>query len=291
MLGEDPMAKILGVHGIGQQLKGPNTLRDEWLPALRDGLALAGVNQLHEDDLSCAFYGCLFRRPGTMAVGDYPYDASDVDDAWEQELLMAWWAEAALIDPAVPPPNPPAKTMARTPRWAQRALDSLSHSRFFTGVAERAMVGDLKQVRAYMTDNDIRHKVCERVADAVSDDTRVLIGHSLGAVVVYEALCAHPEWPVTTFVSLGAPLGIRNLIFERLRPAPQDGMGAWPGAVERWVNVADAGDVVALVKDLRPQFGERVGNQLVHNGATAHNIRPYLTAKETGHAIAAGLGD
>ena len=285
------MAKIVGVHGIGQQLKGPNSLHDEWLPALRDGLKHAGVNRLAADELSCAFYGDLFRRPGTMAVGDYPYDASDVDNAWEQELLMAWWTEASEVDPEVPKPNPTAQTMARTPGWAQRALDSLSYSRFFAGVAERAMVGDLKQVRAYMTDDDTRRNVSERVADAVGDDTRVLIGHSLGSVVAYEALCAHPEWPVTTFVSLGAPLGIRNLIFERLRPTPQDGMGAWPGDVERWVNVADPGDIVALVKDLRPQFGDRVGNELVNNGATSHNIRPYLTAKETGHAIAASLGD
>ena len=55
------------------------------------------------------------------------------------------------------------------------------------------------------------------------------------------------------------------------------------------MNVADAGDVVALVKDLRPLFGARVACYLVHNGSHAHDVRPYLTAAETGAAIAAGL--
>jgi hypothetical protein len=36
------MARIVAVHGIGQQLKGPYTLKDAWLPAMWDGLALAG---------------------------------------------------------------------------------------------------------------------------------------------------------------------------------------------------------------------------------------------------------
>ncbi len=56
------------------------------------------------------------------------------------------------------------------------------------------------------------------------------------------------------------------------------------------VNVADAGDVVvALVKDLRPLFGGQVADYLVHNGSHAHDVRPYLTAAETGAAIAADL--
>ncbi|HKI19089.1 MAG TPA: hypothetical protein VKA15_14470, partial [Isosphaeraceae bacterium] len=82
---------------------------------------------------------------------------------------------------------------------------------------------------------------------------------------------------------------IRNLIFDLLEPAPQTGIGAWPGSVQRWISIADGGDVVALVKDLRRGFGVNVENHLIYNGATAHDILPYLTAKETGDAIATGL--
>jgi pimeloyl-ACP methyl ester carboxylesterase len=176
----------------------------------------------------------------------------------------------------------------------QAGLRALSGSGFFAGVAERALIQDLRQVRLYLTDAGVRQAVQERIAAAVDDDVRVLVGHSLGAVVAYEALCAHPEWPVEALVTLGAPLGIRNLIFDRLQPPPgtSEGkrLGRWPGVVRAWTNVADSGDPVALVKDLRPQFGPEVACFVVSNGAWAHAVGPYLTARETGAAVAASLG-
>jgi hypothetical protein len=115
-------------------------------------------------------------------------------------------------------------------------------------------------------------------------------------VVAYEALSANPGWPVRMLVTLGSPLGIPNLIFDRLQPAPLPAAGVrpgprgcWPGLGRAWVNVADRGDVVALVKDLRGAFGPDVDCWIVDNGATAHNVRPYLTAVQAGRAIWKGL--
>ena len=65
--------------------------------------------------------------------------------------------------------------------------------------------------------------------------------------------------------------------------------GLWPGPVRAWTNVADAGDVVALVKNLRPQFGPPVECYLIDSGARAHAVSPGMTAKEAGAAIAAAL--
>jgi hypothetical protein len=288
------VAQVVGVHGVGQQHQGPNQLHHTWYPALADGLHLAGSTG--EVGLACAFYGDVFRPPGQpLAVGDPWYEASDVEAGFEAELLAAWWAEAARVDAAVIAPD--AEVLAGVPRAVQRALDALSGSRFFAGLAERALIFDLKQVCRYFHEPDVRRTALQRVAEVVMSDTRVLVGHSLGSVVAYEALCAHPEWPVRALVTLGSPLGIRNLIFDRLAPAPaQDPVtgalrGAWPGSVACWTNVADQGDVVALVKDLRPRFGERLVGFLVDNGASAHDVRPYLTAMETGRAVAFGLAD
>jgi hypothetical protein len=281
------MALIVAVHGIGQQLEGENSLLAKWGPALRDGLLRAGVHFPGGNGLKCAFYGDLFRRKGKQAGGVPPYNAADVSPGWEQEMLEAWWREAAAVEATVPGPD--AATKLRTPRVVQRALNALSQSKFWAGVGERALIFDLKQVKTYLHDEDIRSQVRRRVVEAVGLDTKVLVGHSLGSVVAYECLCAHPEWRIQALVTLGSPLGIRNLIFEKLQPPPRGDCGAWPGSVRQWTNIADQGDVVALVKDLRPLFGEQVVNQLIDNGARAHNILPYLTAEETGHAIAAGL--
>jgi pimeloyl-ACP methyl ester carboxylesterase len=289
------MAQVVCVHGIGQQLKGEDSLAGLWQPALRDGLRRAGCPEKRmptDGELRCVFYGDVFRPVGRkLDVGDPWLTAADATD-FDQELLMAWWRGAAESDPGVI--DPEARTLVRAPGSVQAGLRALSGSAFFAGLADRVKLFDLQQVRRYMTDPDVRRDVQDRIAAEVGEDTRVVVGHSLGSVVAYEALCAHPEWPVRALVTLGSPLGIRNLIFDRLRPRPTvrdsgQPMGVWPGAVESWVNVADAGDAVALVKDLRPQFGAKVGCYLVSNGSHAHDVKPYLTAAETGAAIAAGL--
>lgn len=267
----------------------------EWTAALRDGIRASADISPHlqgEADIECVFYGDLFRPAGRMlGVGDPWLRATDATE-FDRALLATWWRAAAESDPEVVDPD--AKTLLRTPTSVQAALRALSGSRFFTGLAERAMLFDLQQVRRYITEPEVRHAVQDRVEAVVAIDTRVMIGHSLGSVVAYEALCAHPEWPVRGLVTLGSPLGVRNLIFDRLMPAPvvrESGKltGEWPGAVARWTNVADAGDVVALVKDLRPLFGDEVVCCLVYNGSHAHAVQPYLTAAETGAAIAASL--
>ena len=58
------------------------------------------------------------------------------------------------------------------------------------------MLSDLQQVRRYVVDLTVRRAVQDRIAARVGEDTRVVVGHSLGSVVAYEALCAHPGWPV-----------------------------------------------------------------------------------------------
>jgi hypothetical protein len=290
------VARIVCVHGIAQQVKGEETLGREWSAALRDGIRLAGAPSvsLSDADIRYAFYGNLFRQSGrTLGVGDPILTAQDTTE-FEQELILAWWQAAAATDPGVISPD--ARSLVRAPRSLQAALRALSGSRFFSGLAERAMISHAVQVRRYFTEPEIRQAIQQTVSAVVDDDTRVIIGHSLGSVVAYEWLCANPSWPVRTLITLGSPLGVRGLIFDRLKPAPTSRpghasppQGHWPGPIQSWTNIADDGDIVALVKDLRPQFGDRMRCHIVHNGSKAHAIASYLTAPETGRAILAGL--
>ncbi|HTZ92977.1 MAG TPA: alpha/beta hydrolase [Streptosporangiaceae bacterium] len=280
------MAKIVGVHGIGQEVRGPEMLRTAWAPALRDGVALSGAASPPPGEFDIAFYGDVFRPPGTKAVGMPGYTAADITPGFEQDLLAGWWTAAAACDAAVP--GPADLTKARTPRMAQRALNAISQSSFFSALTERVIISFIKQVHAYLTDERVRSEIQARVEAVVGPDTAVLVGHSLGSVVAYEAAAAHPEWDLA-LVTLGSPLGIRNLVFDRLRPRPQNDTGHFPAAAATWTNVADAGDVVALVKQLAPLFGSRVQDLQIHNGSKAHDVSPYLTAVQTGQAVAAGL--
>ncbi|MFE9401744.1 antibiotic ABC transporter ATP-binding protein [Streptomyces sp. NPDC006530] len=300
------MARIVVVHGVAQQFKGARTLLASVAPALRDGVA-ASVDgpapDLGDDDIACAFYGDAFVRPGTRATTLPAYDETDVESDYESELLLAWWLEAARVYPEVLGPDAKSRGvagyMASLPLkrpMVRRALNALTHAPYFARVAEPLLIFGLKQVRRYFTEPGLRERVQEAVARTIGPDTRVLVGHSLGTVAAYEVLCdeslraAHPEWEIPTLVTLGSPLGLRGLVFDRLLPTPAADNGCWPPGVRAWTNVADARDIVALVKELAPRFGSGVDDHEIDNGVEMHSMSRYLTAPVTGRAIADGLG-
>jgi hypothetical protein len=281
------MTRIVVVHGIGQQYLGPRTIQRSVAAAVADGVALAGGPPVTEDDVTVAFYGDWFRPPGRKGAG---YELTrDELDRYERAMLSALWAGAARVEPDRVP-NPSAGTSKiPTPVTAQRALDAMSHSRSLAGVADHFLLGTLRQVRRYLTEEETRERAQERIAACMGPRTEVVIGHSLGSIVAYEALCANTCWPVKVLVTLGSPLGIRNLIFDRLQPPPVGGHGHWPGSLRSWTNVCDRYDVVALVKELAPLFGAGVNDVCVSNGWRVHDLVAHLTAVETGRAVTAGL--
>jgi len=291
--GGGPVGRVVAVHGIGKAYGAPQVMAADWVPALLGGVTLAdGAGLLGPGDVTCVFYGDVFRRSGRL-LGYEDLKAltgADIDDEQDMQLLVAWWRAAADVDSWVIPPDARSLGVAS---GVQAALAALAGSRFLAGTSERLLLVWLRQVRTYFTVPGVRDVVQERFARAIGPDTRVVVAHSLGSVVAYEALCAHPEWPVRALVTLGSPLGIRTIIFDRLTPPPTsvNGVrrGGWPGAVESWTNIADRRDFVALVKSLGRYFGEAITDVEISNGVRMHDVRRYLTAVETGHAIVAGF--
>ncbi|OXM56451.1 antibiotic ABC transporter ATP-binding protein [Amycolatopsis thailandensis] len=285
------------VHGVGQEFRGPELMCQSVGPALRDGVRLSGGPALSAGDVACVFYGDVFFEPGSRTGDVPPWDEFDVETGFEAELLEAWWEYAASVDPAVAGPDEQgtrgavgyALSRPLLIRRVRAALNALTGLPFFEKVSDRMLVFALKQVRRYMTEPSVRVAARERVAAAVGAETRVVVAHSLGSVVAYEALCANPRWPVTDFVTVGSPLGLRSVIFDRLDPAPVDGAGVWPAGVRRWTNIADPGDVVALAGVLADRFGDRVVDVPITNGARMHDLLRYLTAPSVGTAVARGL--
>ena len=139
-----------------------------------------------------------------------------------------------------------------------------------------------------MNEPDLQDRLQERIEAEIAEDTRVLVAHSLGTVLSYNALAVHDDWPVHTFVTLGSPLAV-PVMFNSLKPAPVDGQGDWPGSVQRWVNVRAVGDKAAGLS-LVEKFGPRVEEHFIDNGHRAHAPEPYLNCVATGAAIAEALG-
>ncbi|BAY59490.1 hypothetical protein NIES2135_63670 (plasmid) [Leptolyngbya boryana NIES-2135] len=293
--------KIVGIHGIAHTHLTAPEIEREWLPAIQGGLEEAGFSRIQPEDFTIAAYGALFRPEGTRAGWLPRLTAADIQDEREVTLLLEWWREAARlsqINRSHPQPDflgedltiesPDSEGRGRTSRTVQAALRQLAKSKYFRQLGgERAVLFVLKQVREYLHNLEMKQAIQQRVIEKVSPDTRVIIGHSLGSVVAYECLCAHPEWNVETLITLGSPLGMSPIVFDALTPAPELGRGMYPN-VKQWFNVADQGDIVALEKELEPKFGAIV-DVLVYNGWESHSATRYLNAKETGRAIATGL--
>ncbi|WP_051088819.1 hypothetical protein [Lamprocystis purpurea] len=146
-----------------------------------------------------AFYGDLFLEPGQQ--GDDPGDFTSAQSQFAEALAREWLghvAERATKD----------KTRVAGQREraylsgqmgaeqgagavARSAIGGFSRISWFAphgmGFAERFVNRALAQVTRYLTDDTIRSAAIDSVLRLVGPDTRVLIGHSLGSVVAYEA--------------------------------------------------------------------------------------------------------
>lgn len=117
------------------------------------------------------------------------------------------------------------------------------------------------EVAAYLRAEDASQRTAarEEVAARITQHRpRIVVAHSLGSVVAYEALHAHPELQPDLFLTLGSPLALPRVVFERLIPAPRPAGSApqgmpLPGRT-RWVNIADPGDPVAVPPQLSQYF-------------------------------------
>lgn len=281
---------IVAVHGIAQQLKGPDQLRALWVPALRDGVTFASGATPDDVPFRMAFYGNLFRHQLTTpktksgAPDDTLGNLSDdeVDDllgvisevVTEAEIAAA--AESAEKGfPGVPGPL----------AHALRAIDAR-----FGAAAGILYLGTMRQVRRYLQDPDLKGAVDQLIADTMAEEMAsgsplVLIGHSLGSVVAYEFVRQHPDHPVDLLLTLGSPLSLR-MVRSRL-PEPPAGM---PAGVRSWVNVRAFNDPVAVGGDLN-RFWAGVQDRHVDNGRRdPHSVAAYLSAVETGRPVANALG-
>lgn len=298
--------KVVGIHGVANNYSSSPQIEHTWLPALQGGLENSGCPRIDRREFEAVFYGDLFRQSGMRSVNIPRLSAQDITQEWEQQLLIEWWRESSRLsllncsdrDGLGESPNiqsPDFQGRGQTSNLVQRALLQLTKSRFFysVGVTESFWIFALRQVYSYIHDLKMKQAILQRVCDKVSpQETKVIVAHSLGSIVAYEALCAHPEWNVHTLVTLGSPLGVPNLVFGKLTPTPENGVGVWPN-VQQWFNIADQGDIVALQKNLRPHFGlnseQTIVDRLIYNGWKSHSVENYLTARETGAAVFSGL--
>ncbi|MFJ5772683.1 hypothetical protein [Streptomyces sp. NPDC093094] len=285
------MSHVVMCHGIGYQYEHRETSLTPWYGALRASLTDAALPVPEPERVSAVFYGNCFRslKGGKAAVSDDENELDDIPNFRSGDVRDPF--EAALLEAFAQGTEEPQEGGKGL---VQSALRRLERSERLGRPPAKVAIWAVRQVRRYLDPADTVHACAQqRFERVVTPDTRVVVAHSLGSVVAYEALCAHPEWNIDTFVTLGSPLGIGE-IRDRLRPS---GAGAWPH-VRRWVNIAAKEDPIALVKELAPLFDERVDDRTVVNlpwyrparhVLGGHAVTRYLTTADLAEAVGAAL--
>jgi len=308
------VATIVLVHGIAQEQKSADTLEQEWLPDLAGGVRTAGFAEIADRlyrlrsgpdgiDTRMAFYGDLFLTDDQQGLE--PADLSPAGQALAEELALEWTARAASRSADEKSRRAASQELAQLHQTtgeeqgvraaARSAINSLARIRWFAplgmGFASRFVMRSLTQVTQYLSDDALREQALARVRALLTPETQVLIGHSLGSVVAFEA-AQMLDQPLPLFITIGCPLGLHTVVYERVRPQPP----RFPVAVRHWMNVADRNDIVAAEPDLAPLFGPTApsgavveGGYTVENGAKPHQADFYLTKAQVGRPIGALL--
>lgn len=281
------VVSFAGVHGIGNHkylktakgdLRGATgAVGADWSDWIGRGLRTAEVALRERGPVPVAYYAdCLFRGE--------PMGAEDPArlTPFGQELLAAWIEEVRLSqEDAV------GAAAALAPQ-GRLTLPLRSMTQWFTErfgrQSLRIVTAAVAELATYFDPDfpDARQAARERVASMLRRHRpRVLLAHSLGSVVAYEALMAEPDLGVELFVTLGSPLAMKSVVFDRLSPAPAD-RGAKPQGVATWVNIADRGDPVAVPrKGVSRRFSDvaRDRESSIHL-VDPHRAKSYLRCRE-----------
>ncbi|MFI0968246.1 alpha/beta fold hydrolase [Streptomyces sp. NPDC021080] len=305
------MSRIVLVHGVGQEQESADSLEASWIPALAGGVRNAERPDLADrlwrqsrpGVLECrmVFYGNLFQVPGRMGNGQLVADLTPQQQELAMGLAEVWLRQAeerAMLEADRDEAYRQlcALDTQAAARQGMRAagrplLNALARLRWFSpagiAFAERFADRSLAQVTRYLTEDAVREEVQGRIAAHLGPETVAIIGHSLGSVAAFQA--AHRlEHELPLLVTLGSPLGLRTLVYDRL---PEEKMV--PPQVKRWVNLADRDDLVAAVLDLRTLFADPHGvlesDWMLDNGSQPHRAQSYLTKSQTGAPLAVAL--
>ncbi|WP_307822258.1 serine peptidase [Streptomyces sp. CRB46] len=272
---------IVAVHGIGNHLSGRSPeqaateLAGQWRLRLQHGFTTAGLADHRLPALHAAYYAHHTHAAERQAAVP---DVHAIDEQ-EQSFVIAW--ALALGSPTL------QERQGLMTAPLRQILSWVSLRRNIPiGTVIRLAVQMAGEVRRYLHVPQVRAAAQSTVAESIRQvRPRVVLAHSLGSVVAYEALHAHPELTVDCFVTLGSPLGLPGGIFDHLVPAPIADRGARPAGVRYWVNLADTGDLVAIPRRLGDRFPVDQHADTPMGRIDFHTFGAYLSSPLTAAAI------
>ncbi|HEX7934817.1 MAG TPA: hypothetical protein VF573_17320 [Paraburkholderia sp.] len=284
--------RLMFVHGIAQGGKDPGVLTSEWLGALKEGLTRAGMDLPPNVEVDFPFYAD--RLDQFVEEFGLPSDASvlpkgsPVDKEYEQFRIRV--AEEIRVRRGISDqqirqeiPNTTLEKGVQNWAWVQAILRLVDKQ--VPDLTQTTLEVFLRDVFLYTQREVVQKAIDKIVAEKLTQDTLVVVGHSLGSVVAYNVLKT-AGYKVPLFVTVGSPLGI-STINKTVRPLCN------PAGSGGWYNAYDKHDVVALYPLDSDHFG--VSPAITNNGSVEnwtsnkHGIIGYLDDANVAAAICSGL--
>ncbi|MET9462594.1 hypothetical protein ABZY05_47705 [Streptomyces canus] len=292
------MAGVVMVHGIWNRQRGMEpgeaavALAKRHRSRLEQGLAASGLTHVPVPDVAMAYYAHVLSDGWQdQAAGQAETRLEDLSPAQQEDARE--WLELA----GVPVPQ---EMQAGVLAPLRQMVGWLVRRRTGDGVAatvhkdiserlSRLIIAFLQDTDAYTSRPRRRQQAREVVAQTIREHRpTVVVAHSLGSVVAYEALHEFSDLQAELLVTLGSPLGLPAMM-RKLDPEPISGYGQRPPGVGRWVNVADVGDLVALPPKLGGCFPVDAHETTDIGLLAFHSLERYLADGMTGAVIAPHL--
>jgi pimeloyl-ACP methyl ester carboxylesterase len=298
------MPHVTFIHGIGNK-PAPEDLLNDWRVALVDDGGL-DLDTMGVTSSMVYWADLLYASPDPAGNGQESsaleaqstVGPEDADMTWldgvpedERRFVEGLGQKLGLAevtatpDEVAPDPIVPGSKLEAIPlpdpikrRLMRALLRDVHHFLYNASFSPRP--GETFQIRT-----DVRARVLEKLTEAADRRPHLVVGHSLGSVIAYDALVALDGAPVVdALLTVGSPLGISE-VRDGLTP-PWTSHDGWPSQrlkAGRWSNVSDALDPVCGFFDR--EIGEhyrqggvvRVEDVGVQNAGTwRHSIGKYL---------------
>lgn len=149
----------------------------------------------------------------------------------------------------------------------------VDYAPFLLKIVPGVLQSTAEEVKRYFkNDNNIACEIREVLKAQLrplleNNDKILLVGHSLGSVIAYDALweLSHVEKienKVDIFLTLGSPLGM-NYVQKRIKGSGYKGRMRYPANINRWINISSEGDITALDRVFADDFADMIDLKMV----------------------------
>lgn len=290
-----PPRKLVFVHGRSQQGKDPEKLKETWVDALNRGAAAAQIQIPADLEISLPYYGDTLDDFAKQLKLPLTNDIQAKGESVVNEDFLQFQAEIAdalrvqrgITDEQVNEEygNNPKQKGPLNWEWVQAILRTLD--KHGGGVNQLTLELFTRDVFLYSRRSLVRETIDKIVANSITQEPTVVVGHSLGSVVAYSVLLDNKlNLNVPLYVTVGSPLGIRA-IRNQFKPLVRPNIGGW-------FNAYDERDVVSLYPLNRDNFPVTPGVEnydgVDNHTDNRHGIVGYLDSPTVAMRILSQMG-